>query len=96
MQFIYPLLNIIFFIMILQITTITHELGHALPAVLFTEGTVRIILGRNIGKTKRISLGRLDIELNSFDPMIGGAQWSELKISKVKKIMIYADGPIVS
>ncbi len=82
--------------MIIQITTITHELGHALSALILTKENVKITLGRNNERLKRIGLRRLDIELKGFDPFTGFVHLKESKLTKFQKIMFYAGGPIVS
>ncbi len=90
------ILNIILFLMIFQISTIVHEFGHALPALILTKENVKITLGRNKEKLKRIRFRRLDIELKGFNPMIGFVHWNESKLTKFQRIMILAGGPIVS
>ncbi|NMA83750.1 MAG: hypothetical protein GX962_07805 [Epulopiscium sp.] len=90
------ILNIILFLMIFQISTIIHEFGHALLALILTKKNVKITLGRNNEKLKRISLRRLDIELKGFNPFTGSAHWNESKLTKFQRIMILAGGPIVS
>lgn len=91
------LLNIILFILIAQITTIAHELGHALSALILSKENIKIILGRRNNKNfKKIGLTRLNIELKGFDPFTGFVQINESKLTKFQKIMFYAGGPIVS
>ena len=93
------ILNIIIFGMVFQFSTIIHELGHAILALLLTKEKVKITLGKlgknnkNLGK---ISLGRLDIELKGFNPLIGLVNFEESNITNFKSIIILATGPIVS
>ena len=89
-------LNIILFYMIFLISTIIHELGHALPALILTRDNVKIILGRNNERLKKVSLKRLDIHLKGFNPFIGFVYWDEPKLTNFKKILILAGGPIFS
>lgn len=96
MEFINLILNAIMFLVVTQITIITHELGHALPALILTKGNVKLTLGRNNEKLKRIRLRRLDIEFKGFDPFTGFVHWTDSKLTKFQKIVILAGGPIVS
>jgi len=96
MGFIYVILEIILFILIVQISTIIHELGHVLSALILTKENVKMILGRNNGKLKKIGLRRLDIQLRGFDPFLGFVYLNESKLTKFQRIMFYAGGPIVS
>lgn len=90
------ILNIIIFLAIFQVSTIIHEFGHALPALILTKENVKIILGRNNGKLKKVSLRRLDIHLKGFNPFTGFACWDQFKLTRFKKIVILAGGPIFS
>lgn len=89
-------LNIIIFLAIFQGATLIHELGHALPALILTKERVKIILGRRQGRLKKISLGRLYIETRGFNPLIGFTRWEEAKLTRFRKIIILAGGPIFS
>lgn len=89
------ILNIIIFLMIFQVSTIIHEFGHALSALILTKENVKITLGRNNQKLKKRSLRRLDIELKGFNPFIGFVH-CETKLTKFQSIMILAGGPIIS
>lgn len=57
MEFINPILeislNFILFYMIFLLSTIIHEFGHALPALILTKENVKIILGKNTEKSKK-------------------------------------------
>ncbi|MFY9214702.1 MAG: M50 family metallopeptidase [Tissierellaceae bacterium] len=90
------ILNIFLFYMVFLLSTIIHEFGHALPVLILTKGNVKIILGRNNEKSKKISLGRLDVHLKGFNPFTGFAYWDGSKITRVKKIIILAGGPLFS
>lgn len=81
------ILNIILFYMIFLISTIIHELGHALPALILTKDNVKIILGRNNERLKKVSLKRLDIHLKGFNPFIGFVYWDESKLTNLKKYL---------
>ena len=76
------ILNIILFYLIFLITTIVHEFGHALPALVLTKADVKIILGKNNEKLRKISLGRLEINLKGFNPFAGFTYWNESEIAR--------------
>ncbi len=96
LNFINTLLNIILLIIVSQSATISHELGHAITALIFTEDNVKVTLGKNKTESKKISFKRLYIELKGFQPFLGFVQWNSSKITKFQKIMITAGGPIAS
>lgn len=88
--------NIILFVVISQLATITHEFGHAIPALIFTRDKVKITLGRKNNKAKKISLGRLNIELRGFNPFLGLVYWNVKEMTKSQKIVATIGGPIIS
>lgn len=93
------ILNIVMLFMIFQIDTIIHEFGHAIPALIFTKDKVKIRLGSLGGNNKnlgKLSLGRLDIALEKFNPFIGMVQCNKSKLTKFQSITIFAGGPIIS
>lgn len=96
MEIINILLNIILFIVIGQLSTISHEFGHAIPALIFTRDNVKIVLGRDKVKTKIISIKRLNIELRGFSPPTGFAYWNSNKVKKSQEMIVYLGGPMVS
>jgi hypothetical protein len=79
-----------------QIATITHEFGHAVPALLFTYDKVRITFG-NVGmKTKRMKFNRLCLEIGTFQPFSGFVNWNGDKLKKWQRIVVSSGGPIIS
>ncbi|MCB2299582.1 hypothetical protein [Clostridium tagluense] len=96
METINIILNIVLFLIISQLATISHEFGHAIPTLIFTRDKVNIILGTNSAKTKIIKFSKLNIELRGFSPFVGFVNWSTDKMTKTQTIIVYAGGPIVS
>ncbi|MFT8351015.1 M50 family metallopeptidase [Clostridium saccharoperbutylacetonicum] len=90
------LLNIILFCIFGQLATISHEFGHAIPALLLTKDSVRIFLGNNTTEIKEISLGRLCIQIGKFQPVLGFTYWNRGKLLKWQSIVICIGGPIFS
>ncbi len=85
-------------LVIRSITTLLHELGHAIPALLYTDDEVRILLGTyNYDETWSFSIGRLTIhyKFNLFHWRQGlcshsrPARWQE-------EAWITAGGPLMS
>ncbi|SUY46506.1 Zn-dependent proteases [Clostridium putrefaciens] len=80
-------------------TSIIHELGHAIPALVLTKDRVKITLGR-LGEDNKefkiIRIGRLSIVISSLNPFIGWTSWNESQLTENKKIIISAGGPVAS
>ena len=75
-----------------------HELGHAIPALIFTEGDVSVNIG-NSNLKKQIKLNRLLINIYGYrsimDVSYGYINWKPID-SKLKSIIMIAGGPIAS
>lgn len=71
----YPLVYIIF----MPILTLIHELGHAIPALIFSKENVTVNIG-NSNLNKQIKLNRLLINLNGYKSVVdvsyGYVNWS--------------------
>ena len=59
----FALVAILVIILIKQSTTFFHEMGHAIPALIFTKKSVTVYIGSygDISKTTQFKLGRLTI-----------------------------------
>ncbi|WP_102401591.1 hypothetical protein [Haloimpatiens massiliensis] len=90
------LLNIILICIVGQFATISHEFGHAIPALLFTKDNVKITFGNTVRKSKKIKFNRLFIEIGTFQPFLGIVTWSGDMLSKLKIIICSACGPMTS
>lgn len=88
--------NIILFLIISQLATISHEFGHAMPALIFTRDTINVTFGANSAKSKIIKFSKLNIKLGGFSPCVGFVNWSTNKMTKAQTIIVLAGGPIVS
>lgn len=82
-----------------SLTTFFHEMGHALPALLFTEGPVFVYIGTygDVSSGVHLSFGRLQIffRLNLLDWKLGMCQHHAVK-SKAKSAIILLGGPMAS
>ncbi len=82
-----------------SITTLIHELGHAIPSLLFTKESVIIYVGSygDISKSYLLRIGRLSayLRLNIFDWNIGLCQHSPAK-SFFQQLLIILGGPMAS
>lgn len=91
---VYPLVYILF----MPILTTIHELGHAIPALIFTKGEVSINIG-NSNLKKQMKLNRFVININGYrsimDVSYGYINWKPID-SKFKSIIMIAGGPIAS
>ncbi|MEG2290697.1 MAG: hypothetical protein RSA29_14835 [Clostridium sp.] len=89
--------NIMVMLLVFQLTTIMHEVGHAIPAIIFSKDIVNISLGVDRGNTiKSLVIGKLTISLRTLNPFIGIVTWSDINISKNQKALITIGGPILS
>ena len=91
---VYPLVYILF----MPVLTTIHELGHAIPALIFTKYEVNINIG-NSNLKKQIKLSRLVININGYksimDVSYGYVNWTNID-NKLKSIIMIAGGPIAS
>lgn len=103
MEFIYgiliALLGILAVIVIKLVTTFFHELGHAIPALIFTKKPVKVYVGSygDISKTAQIKIGRLMMYLkfNIFDWKIGMCEHGGIK-SNLPHALVILGGPLAS
>ena len=92
---------ILCFIAVLFITPLTviiHEMGHAIPALLFTDEQVKVQYGKG-NSNRSIKISRLLIEFKGFnsfhDFTFGFAGW-EGTINRIQGVIIYLSGPLAS
>jgi len=83
-----------------SITTFFHEMGHALPALLFTKKEkVNVLVGTygDISNCLKINLGRLALylKLNVFNWRIGLCTHGQIK-GLIPKLLVILGGPIAS
>jgi tetratricopeptide (TPR) repeat protein len=81
------------------ITVILHELGHAIPAILFTRKKVTVFIG-SYGEAKKsvnFSCGLLEVHLKkSIFWRTGLCQTSATSLSQTKKFIFIVCGPLAS
>ncbi|WP_042274517.1 hypothetical protein [[Clostridium] dakarense] len=91
---VYPLVYIVF----TPILTILHELGHALPALIFTKDKVTVNIG-NSNLNKQIRLNRLVINLNGYKSLVdvayGYVNWTPVD-NRAKVVFMILGGPLAS
>lgn len=91
---IYPLVYIIF----MPVLSFIHELGHVIPALIFTKDEVSVNIG-NYNLIKKVKLNRLVINIYGYrsimDVSYAYVNWKPLD-SKFKSIIMIAGGPVVS
>lgn len=78
--------------------TLLHELGHAIMQLIFTKRPVNIIIGN--GKLNiKFTIKRLTVSFKGYENILAlscGFSKGSKANSKIKNILIYAGGPIVS
>jgi len=101
MLFFYYLIFLLLFVVILRpFSTLIHELGHGIPALLLTDKKVTLYLG-SYGDPKesfRIQIGRLELFFNKnpFHWKIGLCVLEQKTLSINKQIFIVLMGPLAS
>lgn len=85
-------------LVILPLTTLLHELGHALPALAHGAQDVTIIMGGS--ETDRAvfrrRVGRLELVLASWFPLFIGHVRASGPLSRRQQIQVILGGPLVS
>ncbi len=97
-DFLILLLNILIWLIIIGAITVLHELGHAVPALIFTSGNVTIKLGyRERRLIRSFSIKRLKIEIYPCHLFWGCVYWNRPRIdSSINRIIIFFGGPFIS
>jgi hypothetical protein len=95
METIQMIANVCAYIFVFQLTTIIHEMGHAIPARIFSKDKVAIYLG--VGNSKKnFRIGNLKVVLRGFHPFTGFVLWNEEKLTRLGKIISTLGGPLIS
>ena len=86
------------YIISMPVLSFIHELGHAIPALIFTKGEVSVSIG-NSNLIKKVKLNRLVINIYGYrsimDVSYAYVNWESID-SKFKSIIMIAGGPIAS
>jgi hypothetical protein len=90
------LVNLILWLFVIQVATIMHELGYALPILALTQENVRVTLGR--GSTKGgITIRRLHVSFKGFAPTVGIVNVEgDASLSKTLSLLLFLGGPLLS
>ena len=96
----YILFLILFFTILRPLTTLIHELGHGIPALIYTDKKVTLYIGSygNPDKSFKIVLGRLELFFNKqlFNWNIGLCVMEEKTLAINKQIVFTLMGPLAS
>jgi Tfp pilus assembly protein PilF len=91
---------LVFAVFLRPISTLIHELGHGIPALLLTDGKVTLYIGSygNPKKSFRIEIGRLEFffRKNPFHWKLGLCKMHDQTVSINNQIFITLMGPIMS
>ncbi|WP_026478225.1 zinc metalloprotease [Alkaliphilus transvaalensis] len=84
-----------YYIILFQLTTIIHEMGHAIPARILSKDKVTILLG--VGNNKKIfNIGNFIVVLSGFHPFTGFVNYNEEKLTRLGKFISTLGGPLIS
>ncbi|GAB4163462.1 MAG: hypothetical protein Tsb0033_23830 [Winogradskyella sp.] len=96
----YILFLVLFFTILRPFTTLIHELGHGIPALIYTDKKVTLYLGSygNPDKSFKVALGRLELFFNKqlFNWNMGLCVMEENTLAINKQIVFVLMGPIAS
>ena len=88
-----------FVVIIRSFTTLLHELGHAIPSLLFTREKVQVFIGTygDISDCIRFTIGRLELyfRINLFDWKLGMCRHGGIEKTWQKAVVIIG-GPLAS
>lgn len=96
MEVINMIANIFMWIIIIQLTTIIHELGHGIPALFFSKDKVIMYLGITKTTVRTYNLGNFQVVLRGFHPFTGFVTWNNTKIKGVQELITVIGGPLIS
>lgn len=100
MFYTYLFLLLVFVVFLRPISTLIHELGHGIPALLLTDGMVTLYLGSygDPSESFKINMGRLEIffRRNPFHWKIGLCKMHDEKVSINNQIFVTLMGPVMS
>lgn len=97
-SFVNFIIYLLVYIIFMPVLSFIHELGHAIPALIFTKDEVSINIG-NYNLIKKVKLNRLIINIYGYrsivDVSFAYVNWKPVE-SKFKSIIMIAGGPIAS
>lgn len=100
MFYTYLFFLIVFVVFLRPISTLIHELGHGIPALLLTNEKVTLYLGSygNPKNSFRINIGRLELffRKNPFHWKLGLCKMYDERVSICNQILITLMGPLMS
>lgn len=77
-----------------------HEMGHAIPALIFGDGEVKVLVGSYVERPggATIQLGRLKLRafFNLLNPRIGLCAWQGRKLKTWQRAIVLLGGPLAS
>ncbi|HPW53899.1 MAG TPA: hypothetical protein PLI19_01725 [Erysipelotrichaceae bacterium] len=91
-------MEFVLFIIVAQVLTLLHELGHAIGALVTSEKEVLVVLGRTRKDSMKevFSIGRLKIKLGLFSPVTGFTHIEMSNLSRAQLMAFYFGGPLMS
>lgn len=90
------ILIVVSIILIIQVANIIHELGHAIPALLFSRDKVRIIIGTNNEKISEFKIKRLTFLFRGLNFTFSATDYNMSFMRSTQQIAAFAGGPVIS
>ncbi|MHC1684133.1 MAG: hypothetical protein AB6733_14455 [Clostridiaceae bacterium] len=89
-------LIIIVILLMTQVSNIIHELGHAIPALLFSRDKVTIVVGRNNEKIVKFKIKRLTFIFRGYNFIFSATDYKTIYMKPKQQIATFAGGPVIS
>lgn len=77
-----------------SLATFIHEMGHLIPALLFTQGPILINVGGEPYFKSKIGRCEFNVSINS--PLAGYVSFNDQELTLLKKVSILLAGPVLS
>ena len=92
--------GVLIVLFIMAANVIIHELGHAIPSLIFTDTQVTVFIGSfgNKGKSFKVKIARLEMWFR-YNPLLwrkGVCQFSPANVPLTKQMIIIGSGPFIS
>lgn len=83
-------------LIIIIIANIIHELGHAIPALLFSRSNVKIVIGTNNEKISQVKIKKVTFLFRGINFIFSATDYNSKYMKPAQQIAAYAGGPVIS
>lgn len=83
-------------LIMIPVANIMHELGHAIPALLFSRKDVKIVIGKNNERIMKFKVNRLIFIFRGFNFIFSATDYNITLMKPGQQIAAFAGGPVIS